>query len=85
MYPSETPGTVDLGAMVQWRLGELTGPNDLFFPARRGGWARRSNYGRNLGDPACEFVGWPKNADGECWYWTFHSLRAMRSSWSRCD
>lgn len=82
MYPADTPGTVDLGAMVQRRLGELDDPNELFFPAPRGGWARRSNYGRNLWDPACEFVGWPKNPDSHGWYWTFHSLRHVFATWA---
>jgi integrase len=82
MYPADTPGGVDLGTMVQRRIAELSDPHDLFFPAPRGGWARRSNYGRNLWDPACEFVSWPKNPDGRGWFWTFHSLRHVFATWA---
>ncbi len=60
MYPACTPGGVDLDELVKRRLGALTEPAELMFPAPRGGWERRSNYGRNLWDPACEFIGWPK-------------------------
>jgi integrase len=82
MYPAVTPGGVDLQAMVQQRLAELAAPEELVFPSPRGGWARRSNYGRNLWDLACEFIGWPKNPDGDGWYWTFHSLRHVFATWA---
>ena len=82
MYPAVTPGGVDLDVMVRQRLAELNNPDDLVFPAPRGGWARRSNYGRNLWDPACEMIGWPKNPDGNGWYWTFHSLRHAFATWA---
>ena len=82
MYPATTPGGVDLDVMAQRRLAELDDPNQLLFPAPRGGWARRSNYGRNLWDLACEFIGWPKNPDGDGWYWTFHSLRHVFATWA---
>ena len=63
MYPARTPAGVALGELVQRRLHELGDPAALMFPAPRGGWHRRSNYGRNLLDPACEFIGWPKAPD----------------------
>ena len=73
MFPAATPADVDLAAMVTRRLDEV-GPDGLLFPAPHGKWARRSNYGRNIWDPAAEVVGWPRRADGH-WAWTFHSLR----------
>ena len=82
VYPACTPGGVDLDEMVERRLAELADPAELMFPAPRGGWARRSNYGRNLWDPACEFIGWPKDPDDHGWYWTFHSLRHVFATWS---
>jgi integrase len=54
----------------------------LIFPSLGGEWHQRSNYGRNLWDPACEFVEWPKNADGHGWYWTCHSLRHVFATWA---
>src|SRR5205807_4335288 len=54
MYPARTPAGVALGEPVQRRLDQLDDPAALVFPAPRGGWHRRSNYGRNLWDPACE-------------------------------
>jgi integrase len=82
MYPAITPGGPDLDGMVKRRLDELTDPHELIFPAPKGGWARRSNYGRNLWDPACEFVSWPRNSDGKGWAWTFHSLRHVFATWA---
>ena len=64
------------------RVAELDDPAALVVPAPKGGWARRSNYGRNLWDPACEFVGWPRNPDGNGWAWTFHSLRHVFATWA---
>jgi integrase len=26
--------------------------------------------------------GWPKNPDGNGWYWTFHSLRHVFATWA---
>jgi integrase len=46
MFPSRTPGGVVLAALVERRLDEVES-DGLVFPAPRGGWARRSNYGRN--------------------------------------
>jgi hypothetical protein len=51
MFPSRTPGGVDLAALVERRLGEIES-DGVVFPAPRGGWARRSNYGRNTWGPA---------------------------------
>ena len=82
LVPATTPGGVDLDKMTQRRLAELDDPNELLFPAPRGGWARRSNYGRNLWDLACEFIAWPKNPDGDAWYWTFYSLRHAFATWA---
>ena len=80
MYPARTPGGVDLGALVQRRLAEL--PDDgILFPAPRGGWARRSNYGRNTWDPAATAAGWPRDPDGGR-AWTFHSLRHVFATWA---
>ena len=66
--------------MLEWRLAEL--PEDgLVFPAPRGGWARRSNYGRSTWDPAAVSVDWPRGDDGH-WLWTFHSLRHVFATWA---
>ena len=79
MFPSKTPSGVDLAALVERRLGEL--PTDgLLFPSPKGHWARRSNYRRNLFDPATT-AGWPRRADGR-WQWTFHSLRHVFATWA---
>jgi integrase len=82
MYPVVTPSGVDLAGLVRRRLDELDTPGALSFPAPRGDWARRSNSGRNLWDPAAEFVGWPKGPDGHGWIWTFHSLRHVFATWA---
>jgi integrase len=80
MFPSKTPSGVDLAALVERRLGEL--PADgLLFPSPKGHWARRSNYRRNLFDPAATAAGWPRRADGR-WQWTFHSLRHVFATWA---
>lgn len=79
MYPAITPTGVDLAALIEKRLNEI-GPNDLVFPAPQGGWARRSNYGRNLWDPAATSINWPRNEHG--WTWTFHSLRHVFATWA---
>lgn len=79
MYPAITPAGVDLVALVEKRLAEI-GPDDLVFPAPQGGWARRSNYGRNLWDPAAASVDWPRSERG--WTWTFHSLRHVFATWA---
>ncbi len=63
MFPNRTPAGVDLGALVDRRLAEL--PADgLLFPAPRGGWARRSNDGRNTWDPAARTIDWPRTDNG---------------------
>jgi integrase len=80
MFPSKTPSGVDLAALVERRLGEL--PTDgLLFPSPKGHWARRSNYRRNLFDPAATTAGWPRRADGR-WQWTSHSLRHVFATWA---
>ncbi|MGH9153134.1 MAG: tyrosine-type recombinase/integrase [Acidimicrobiales bacterium] len=80
MFPALTPVGVDLAALVDRRLAEL--PDDgVVFPAPQGGWARRSNYGRNTWDPAAASVGWPRS-DGGRWAWTFHSLRHVFATWA---
>jgi integrase len=79
MFPTCTPGGVDLDAMVRRRMREIDA-GDLLFPAPRGGWARRSNYGRFTWDPAAEAVGWPRG--GRSWLWTFHSLRHVFATWA---
>ncbi|MHB8463700.1 MAG: tyrosine-type recombinase/integrase [Acidimicrobiales bacterium] len=80
MFPATTPGGVDLAGMVGRRLKEV-GPDGLLFPSPHGQWARRSNYGRNLFDPAAATVGWPRRADGH-WAWKFHSLRHVFATWA---
>ncbi len=74
------PRRMDLAVLVERRLAEV--PADgLVFPAPRGGWARRSNYGRNTWDPAATSVDWPRSDDGR-WAWTFHSLRHVFATWA---
>jgi len=80
MYPARTPAGVDLAALVRRRLAEL-GPDAVVFPSPRGHWARRSNYRRNVFDPAARGAGWPKRPDGR-WQWTFHSLRHVFATWA---
>jgi integrase len=80
MFPATTPGCVDLAAMVERRLKEV-GADGLLFPSPQGQWARRSNYGRNVFDPAAATVGWPRRADGH-WAWKFHSLRHVFATWA---
>ncbi len=50
MFPVATPGGIALAELMQRRLDELR-PGELIFPAARGGWMRRSNYGRQIWDP----------------------------------
>jgi integrase len=80
VYPAVTPGGVDLAAMVERRVAEA-GPGGLLFPSPRGAPQRRSNYGRNLWDPAAAAAGWPRRPDGR-WLWTFHSLRHVFATWA---
>lgn len=80
MYPARTPTGVDLSSLISRRLRELP-PDGLFFPAPRGAWARRSNYRRNVFDPAATAAGWPRRPDGR-WVWTFHSLRHVFATWA---
>ena len=51
------------------------------FPAARGGFARRSDYGRRVFRPAALAVGWSLRADGRL-VWTFHSLRHVFATWA---
>ena len=80
MYPARTPEGVELARLVSRRLHEVR-PDALLFPAPRGAWARRSNYRRNVFDPAATAAGWPRRADGR-WVWTFHSLRHVFATWA---
>ncbi len=80
MYPARTPGGVDLAVLVECRLAEV-GPDGVMFPSPRGLWARRSNYRRNVFDPAAPAAGWPRRADGR-WQWSFHSLRHVFATWA---
>ncbi|MGI8808794.1 MAG: tyrosine-type recombinase/integrase [Acidimicrobiales bacterium] len=80
MFPAVTPAGVDLAALVERRLAEVTFGEPVF-PAPRGGWQRRSNYGRNTWDRAAAEVGWPRQDDGR-WLWTFHSLRHVFATWA---
>jgi integrase len=63
MFPAKTPSGVDLAGMVERLLGELPG-DGLLFPSPKGQWARRSNYRRNVFDPAAGVAGWPRRSDG---------------------
>ena len=80
MFPARTPGDVNLGGLVERRLHEIEA-DGLVFPAPRGGWARRSNYGRNTWDPAAIKAGWQRTPGGR-WAWTFHSLRHVFATWA---
>jgi integrase len=80
MYPARTPMGVELAAMVERRLAEVSCDGPLL-PSPRGQWARRSNYGRNVFGPAATAAGWPRRADGR-WAWTFHSLRHVFATWA---
>jgi integrase len=80
MYPARTPEGVELSSLVARRLRELR-PEALVFPAPRGAWARRSNYRRNVFDPAATAAAWPRRPDGR-WVWTFHSLRHVFATWA---
>jgi integrase len=87
MYPATTPLGVDLGAMVARRWAEVAAspeastPPGLLFPSPRGYWSRRSNFARNLWNPAATAAGWPRRADGR-WAWSFHSLRHVFATWA---
>ncbi len=80
VYPARTPDGIELATLVSRRLREL-GHEALIFPAPRGAWARRSNYRRNVFDPAAVAAGWPRRPDGR-WFWTFHSLRHVFATWA---
>jgi len=80
MFPASTPMGVDLAALVSRRVAELP-PDGLLFPSPKGEWARRSNYRRNLFDPAATSAAWPRRSDGR-WQWTFHSLRHVFATWA---
>lgn len=80
MFPELTPKGVDLAGMVERRLGEVEF-GEPFFPATRGSWQRRSNYGRYIWDRAAADVGWPRRPDGR-WLWPFHSLRHVFATWA---
>lgn len=80
MYPARTPEGVELASLVSRRVREIRS-DALLFPAPRGGWARRSNYRRNVFEPAAAAAGWPRRPDGR-WLWTFHSLRHVFATWA---
>lgn len=83
MFPEVTPAGFELAAMLERRLGEVQ-RGEPIFPAARGGWQRRSNYGRYVWDKAAVDVGWPRRADGR-WRWPFHSLRHVFATWALHD
>ncbi len=80
MYPARTPEGVELASLISRRLRK-SGPAALLFPAPRGAWARRSNYRRNVFDPAATAAAWPRRPDGRS-VWTFHSLRHVFATWA---
>jgi integrase len=71
---------LELGRTELARAGALD-LGEPFFPAARGGWQRRSNYGRYIWDNAAADVGWPRQDNGR-WLWTFHSLRNVFATWA---
>lgn len=73
MFPEVTPARFEFAAMLERRIAEVEAGAPLF-PAARGGWQRRSNYGHCIWDRAAVDVGWPRRDDGR-WLWPFHSLR----------
>ena len=83
MFPEVTPAGFELAAMLERRLAEVDA-GDPLFPAARGGWQRRSNYGRYIWDRAAVEVGWPRRGDGR-WLWPFHSLRHVFATWALHD
>lgn len=80
MFPAATLLGVDLASMVERRLAELP-PGGLLFPSPKGHWARRSNYRRNIFDPAAAAAGWPRWSGGSR-QWAFHSLRHVFATWA---
>ena len=52
------------------------------FPARGAAGRGGPTTGANLWDLACEFIGWPRNPEGNGWYWTFHSLCHVFATWA---
>lgn len=80
MYPARTPAGVELGSLLERRLGEVA-TDGLVFPSPAGCWPRRSNYRRNVFDPAAQAAGWPRRPDGRR-VWTFHSLRHVFATWA---
>lgn len=83
LFPELTPKGVYLAGKVERRLGEAEF-GEPFFPATRGSWQRRSNYGRYIWDRAADDVAWPRRADGR-WLWPFHSLRHVFATWALHD
>ena len=83
MYPAITPAGIDLAGLVEKRLGEVE-PGDTMFPAAKSNWLRRSNYGRQVWDPSCDDIDWPRQPDGH-WRWKFHSLRHVFATWALHD
>jgi integrase len=87
MYPSRTPGGIDLAGFVADRVAEVercseaSTPSGLLFPSPQGYWARRSNFARNLFHPAAAVAGWPRDSSGR-FCWTFHSLRHVFATWA---
>ena len=61
---------------VRWTLPRDDADDEI----ERGVHARRSNYRRNVFDPAATAAGWPRRPDGR-WVWTFHSLRHVFATW----
>jgi integrase len=83
MFPEVTPARFELAAMLERRLAEVELGEPLF-AAARGGWQRRSNYGRYIWDRAAVEVAWPRRDDGR-WLWPFHSLRHVFATWALHD
>ncbi len=69
-----------MGELLARRLARLPAEG-LVFPSPRGSWPRRSNYRRNVFDPAAEAAGWTRRPDGRR-AWTFHSLRHVFATWA---
>lgn len=75
-YPEGYP----LLEMLSKRWEQLEDPEDVLFPAPRGGDWRRSNFSRRFFIPAATAAGWRVNANGDIRL-KYHSLRHRFCTW----
>jgi len=64
------------GFSVDGRLQHPERAYNFKFNADVGGWLRRSNYGRNVWDPAATAIGWPRGRATACYCSTRLDCRA---------